>query len=188
LPILLLAALLGACESASPPKRDISWLPPADAGPTDVDRAPAADAGPSDVDKLLEYHQRALTLKGQELTREYDKVRIDYDKDASDLHRMRLALMLTIPGSGFRDDAAAVGLLQPILKGSGRPESSLRPLAQLLQSHLLELRRVDDALLTQSAKLRDEQRRAEALQQKLEALLEMEMKMMEREQSAQPAR
>jgi hypothetical protein len=52
----------------------------------------------------------------------------------------------------------------------------------------LELRRVDDALLTQSAKLRDEQRRAEALQQKLEALLEMEMKMMEREQSAQPAR
>ena len=32
----------------------------------------------------------------------------------------------------------------------------------------------------------DEQRRAEALQQKLEALLQMEMKMIEREQAAQP--
>ena len=48
---------------------------------------------------------------------------------------------------------------------------------------LLELRRADEALQQQSARLKEEQRRAEALQQKLEAILDMEMKMIEREQN-----
>ncbi|MGH8630072.1 MAG: hypothetical protein ACREU7_04800 [Burkholderiales bacterium] len=174
-PIVVLALLLVGCETAKSPRRDLSWLP-------------TVDAGLRDVERLLEFHQRAVTLKGPELAREYDRARLAFEKDASELHRVRLALMLSIPGAAFRDDAAAIGLLQPILKDRREPESHLRPLAQLLQSYVLEMRRADDALQAQSAKLREEQRRAEALQQKLEALLEMEMKMIEREQSAQPRR
>jgi hypothetical protein len=174
-PIVLIALVLAGCETAKSPRRDLSWMP-------------AADSGLSDVERLLEYHQRAVTLKGPELAREYDRARLAFERDGSDLHRMRLALMLSIPGAAFRDDSAAIGLLQPILKDRRQPESDLRPLAQLLQSYVLELRRTEDALQAQSAKLREEQRRAEALQQKLEALLEMEMKMIEREQSAQPRR
>ena len=47
----------------------------------------------------------------------------------------------------------------------------------------IELRRNDEALQQQTAKLKEEQRRAEALQQKLDAILDMEMKMIEREQN-----
>jgi hypothetical protein len=173
--ILALAALLAACETTTAPRRQTLWLS-------------TQEAGLGDVDRLLQYHQRVAALKGAELAREYDWVRLEFEKEATDVRRVQLAMMLSIPGTAFRDDAAAIGLLQPILKDRRQPVSNLRPLAQLLQGHILELRRVDDALQTQAAKLRDEQRRAEALQQKLEALLEMEMKMIEREQSAQPKR
>jgi hypothetical protein len=61
--------------------------------------------------------------------------------------------------------------------------STLRPLAIWLHSELLELRRIDEALLQQTAKLKEEQRRSEALKQKLDAILDMEMKMIEREQN-----
>jgi hypothetical protein len=64
--------------------------------------------------------------------------------------------------------------------------SVLRPLAVMLHLQLTELKRLDEALQQQTAKAREEQRRADALQQKLEAILEMEMKMIEREQAAPP--
>jgi len=172
---VVLAVLCAACETVNPPRGDMPWLS-------------SADATLSDVDRLLEFHQHVLTLKGPELAREYDRTRLEFEKDPSDLHRMQLAMMLSTPGAAFRDDAAAIGLLQPLLRGRRDPRPHLRPLALLLQSYVLELRRVDDALQAQTARLRDEQRRAEALQQKLEALLEMEMNMIEREQSAQPKR
>jgi hypothetical protein len=104
----------------------------------------------------------------------------------SDYRRVRLALLLSLPGTTFRDDAAALALLQGWVKDKRNENSSLRPLASIILSHLQELRRVDDALQSQSSRLRDEQRRADALQQKLEALLEMEMRMIEREQAIQP--
>jgi hypothetical protein len=170
-----MAMLCASCQTATAPRGDTAWLP-------------SSDAGQSDIDRLLQFHQRALTLRGPELAREYERTRLEFEKDASDLHRMQLAMMLSIPDAAFRDDAAAVGLLQPILRDRSEPGSALRPLALFLQSYVLELRRVDDALQAQAGRLRDEQRRAEALQQKLEALLEMEMKMIEREQSAQPKR
>lgn len=173
--LLALAVLCASCQTTTAPRGDAPW-------------PPSSAAGQSDVDRLLQFHQRALALRGAELAREYDRTRLEFEKDASDLNRMQLALMLSIPGAAFRDDAAAVGLLQPILRDRSEPGSPLRPLASLLQSYVLELRRVDDALQGQAGRLREEQRRAEALQQKLEALLEMEMKMIEREQSAQPKR
>ena len=139
---------------------------------------------------------------------ELDLTRRSFEKDGSELNRLQLALLLSLPGASFRDDNAAIALLQPFVKDKGREGSTLRPLAILLQSELLELRRTDEALQQQSAKLKEElrrtdetlrrtdealqqqsarlkeeQRRVEALQQKLEAILDMEMKMIEREQN-----
>jgi hypothetical protein len=64
--------------------------------------------------------------------------------------------------------------------------SSLRPLALLLYAELAELRRADKALQQQTTKAKDEQRRADTLRQKREAILDMEMKMIERGQSTPP--
>jgi len=136
-------------------------------------------------------------MKGGELTHEFEIVREAFENDKSQLNRMKLALLLSYPGSSFRDDNAAITLLGPFIKEKAQETSSLRPLAVWLNSELLEVRRAEEASQQYVSKLKDEQRRAEALQQKIEtsqqkaealqqkldAILEMEMKMIEREQS-----
>jgi hypothetical protein len=151
----------------------------------EVAREAAVPAPVSDVDGVLNYYHRVLALKGPELGREYERARQDFEQIPSEVHRLRLAILLSVPGAAFRDESAAIGLLQSLVK-DGSEETPLKSLAELLQNFILEQRRTEDALQAQSAKLRDEQRRAEALQQKLEALLQMEMNMIEREQAAQP--
>lgn len=168
------AALFVACAVTQPPRAPAPPL------------LPPPEVRTSDADRLLKYYHRVLSLKGGDLAREYERARQAFERESSDVHRIQLAMLLSMPSANFRDDSAAIGLLQPVLKEQRGEESSLRPLALLMQSYILEVRRVEDALQTQTSKLRDEQRRGEALQQKLEALLEMEMKMIEREQSAQP--
>lgn len=180
--VLAAAFLVGACTQGYPARRPAPALP----HPSVPEARQAAVPVPaSEVDGVLRYYHRVLALKGAELSREYERARQNFEQAPSEAHRLQLAILLSLPGAAFRDDSAAIGLLQPLVK-EGPEESTLKPLAQLMQNYMLELRRTDDALQTQSAKLRDEQRRAEALQQKLEALLQMEMNMIEREQAAQP--
>jgi chromosome segregation ATPase len=155
----------------------------------------------SDTDRVARFYDRVLALKANELAGELDVTRQSFEKDKSELNRLQLALLLSLPGASFRDDNAAIALLHPFTKEKGREGSTLRPLAIWLHSELLELRRIEEILQQQAAKLKDEQRRTEeilqqhaaklkeeqrrveALQQKLEAILDMEMKMIEREQN-----
>ena len=145
---------------------------------------------PSDLDRIAKFYDRLLPMKSGELARELDSSRETFEKDKSDFNRLQLALLLSLPGTTIRDDNAALALLNAFVKDKSPEGSPLRPLAILLHSELLELRRTDEALQQQSAKLKEEQRRSEALQQKsealqqkLDAILEMEMKMIEREQN-----
>jgi hypothetical protein len=142
----------------------------------------------NDDARALRFHEDLLKLKGAELARELESTRQDFEKDKSELNRVRLAMLLSLPGTGFRDDQAALNLLQPFLNDKRYENSVLRPLALVLHTQLSELKRLDDALQQQAAKTREEQRRADALQQKLEAILDMEMKMIEREQTTPPKR
>ncbi|HEX7952161.1 MAG TPA: hypothetical protein VF523_03710 [Burkholderiales bacterium] len=137
----------------------------------------------SDPDRIAKFYDRLLTMKASELSVELETAREAFSKDRSDLNRLQLALLLSLPGTSFRDDNGALALLGTFAKDRNHGNSTLRPLAMWLYSGLLELRRSDEALQQQAAKLKDEQRRSEALQQKLDAILEMEMKMIEREQT-----
>jgi len=185
--VVVLAALLGGCMAATEPntRRD-PWYQAV------VDPLQADDA------RALHFYDNALKLKGAELARKLESTRRDFEKDKSELNRLQLAMLLSLPGTGFRDDPAALNLVQPFLSDKRHENSVLRPLALMLHSHLSELKRLDEqfselkrleeALQQQTAKTREEQRRADALQQKLEAILEIEMKMIEREQAAPPKR
>jgi hypothetical protein len=138
--------------------------------------------------RALRFHENLLKLKGADLARELESTRQDFEKEKSELNRVRLAMLLSLPGTGFRDDHAALNLLQPFFNDKRYENSVLRPLALVFHTQLSELKRLDDALQQQTAKTREEQRRADALQQKLEAILDMEMKMIEREQTTPPKR
>lgn len=185
--VVVLATLLGGCMAATEPntRRD-PWY------------QAAVEPLQGDDTRALHFYDNALKLKGAELARKLESTRQEFEKDKSELNRMQLAMLLSMPGTGFRDDPAALTLVQPFLNDKAHENSVLRPLALMLHSQLSELKRLDEqrselkrleeSLQQQTAKTREEQRRADALQQKLEAILEMEMKMIEREQAAPPKR
>lgn len=139
-----------------------------------------------DTDRALKYYQQLLSTKAPDFAEELVNGRRRFEQDKSELHRVQLAMLLSFPGTGFRDDNAAIALLQSLVRGKEGENSSLRPLAALLYTGLADLRRTEEVLQQQATKLKDEQRRADALQNKLEALLEMEMRMLEREQASPP--
>lgn len=166
---LVLAAVAG-CATGTGHRQEGGWLP-------------SMRPLPNDTERMLGFYERVLKLKGDDLVREYETITQAYDKEPGELNRLQLATLLSLPSTGFRDEAAALNLVQPFVRDKRYQDSALRPLALLMQAYLTELRREEEALQLQMSRLKDEQRRADALQQKLEALLDMEMKMIEHEQS-----
>ncbi len=173
--VVVLTTVLGGCMAATGPntRRD-PWY-----------QAMIEPMQDDDV-RALRFYENALKLKGADLARELDSTRKEFEKDKSDLNQLRLAMLLSLPGAGFRDDPAALSLVQPFLTDKRYENSVLRPLAHMLHTQLSELKRLEEALQQQTARTKEEQRRADALQQKLGAILDMEMKMIEREQTAPP--
>lgn len=143
------------------------------------------DPGRSDAERVARFYERLLSMRNSDLALELERAQVEFDKEKSELNRLQLALLLSLPTATFRDNSAALALLAPFVRDKTREGSSLRPLALWLHAQLVELRRAEESLQQQTMKLKDEQRRADALQQKLDALLNMEKKMIEREQLPQ---
>lgn len=146
----------------------------------------AIEPAKTDIERALKYYERVIKLKGPELSGELEAARRKFEQEKSDLNRVELAMVLALPGAPFRDEHAALALLQPLARGQESAESPLRPLALFLLAWFTDLRRADESLQQQTIRSKEEQRRADALQQKLDAILEMEMKMIEREQALPP--
>ena len=90
--------------------------------------------------------------------------------------------MLQAAVRGTGDLARAQALLEPLLTATGKEAQLLAPLAQLLASQYAELRRQEESIDKLNTQLRDAQRRNDLLNEKLEAL-----KNIERSLSVRPA-
>ena len=132
-----------------------------------LEPAPWVQAGTpqpaSDAESLLLYFQYIRNLSGAELSREHEAARQAYARALTDFNRVRLAMVLSLPGTAFNDDARALELCETAAKHEG---GRLQGLALLLGSYLQEQKR-----LTASA---------QGLQQKLDALRSLERSMIER--------
>lgn len=132
-----------------------------------LEPAPWVQAGTpqpaSDAESLLLYFQHIRKLSGPDVIREHEAARQAYARARTDFNRVRLAIVLSLPGTAFNDDARALDLCDTVAKHEG---GRLQGLALLLGSHLLEQKR-----LTASA---------QGLQQKLDALKSLERSMIER--------
>jgi hypothetical protein len=121
--------------------------------------------------ELIGYAQKIAALEAEEQRRELNASSRMFSKDRGAYARVRLALLLALPGTAFNDDARAAGLLEP-LAGAAAAESSPGPMQQfagLLHAQISERVR--------------EQRRAAQLKDQLEALKAIERKIIEREQA-----
>ncbi len=121
--------------------------------------APMRPVVVSDSEMLLTYVDQVRKMPAGELAKENDQVRKLYAKTRTDITRMRYAILLSASNPAPGDDVRTAELLDPVLKGA---DVGLRALAYLLSAQF------------------QEQRRAQALQQKLDALMSLDKTIIER--------
>jgi hypothetical protein len=121
------------------------------------------------VVELIAYVQRVAALQTEEQQRELNASSQIFSKDRGAYGRVRLALLLSLPGTAFTDDAKAAGLLEPIASASASGSRPMHQFAGLLYAQISERLR--------------EQRRAAQYKEQLDALKDVERKIIEREQT-----
>ena len=132
-----------------------------------LEPAPWVQAGAprpaSDAESLLLYYQHIRGLPAADASREHEAAQQAYARVRTDFNRVRLALILSLPGTAFNDDTRALGLLDAVAKHDG---GALQALALVLGAQLQEQQRL-------AANTRE-------LQQKLDALKSLERSMIEK--------
>ena len=175
LPLLL---ALAACASS---ERPVAVSEP----------APAAPAHSRASRDLVEYLAELRGLNEPGLAREIARQRQVLARDASDVSRTRLAMALTLSPQG--DDGEILGLVDPVARKETTPPE-VRAMASFLHTMASERRRLKESAAAANAKLREERRAVEAqkqradtlqeraaqLQQKLDALTELEKSLSDR--------
>lgn len=147
LPVLLAILMLTACAGISP----------------QADEA-------QEVAGMLAGQERLAAARMDEQRREFNSAQAEHDRAATDTTRLKLALMMLLPRAPWRDDARALSLLGAIEPAPGGQPSARHDLAQTLSRMLRAQRdeqRKGDSL---SQQLREERRKLEEAQQKIDSL------------------
>jgi hypothetical protein len=118
--------------------------------------------------ELIAYAQRVASLQGEEQQRELNASSQIFSKERTAYARVRLALLLALPGTAFSDEAKAAGLLEPVAAVDAGSAGPMQQFAGLMHAQISERLR--------------EQRRATQLKEQLDAMKEIERKIIEREQ------
>ncbi len=160
--LALVACMLGAitaCSATSPTTGTVA----ARAEPA----AFAPGAAPDSVEELLRYGERLGALPPQALNQEYVQAARALAGDASAANRVRVALLVSRPGTSFRDDKRARSLLREVTNDPRYNARKYQGLASFLLLALDDRERVEAALA-------EERRQHQELQHKLEQLKAIE--------------
>jgi septal ring factor EnvC (AmiA/AmiB activator) len=155
--------------------------------PVAVKAKPAARSG----NGLVAYLAEIRNLGDASLTREIARQRQLLVRDGGDAARTRLALALSLSQQG--DEAEILGLVEPVARKENAP-ADVRAMASFLHTIASERRRLKESAAAANAKVREERKAAEAqkqradtlqeraaqLQQKLDALTELEKSLSDR--------
>lgn len=125
-----------------------------------------------DLGRLLAYFARVRKMPTGEQAKEYELSRQAYARSQSDYNRVRLAMLLSLPGTGFSDETRALETIDPLAKDQG---ASLHPLAVLLGFYIQEQKRLNGSVQALQQNL-------QGLQHKLDALKSLDRSLIEREQ------
>ena len=170
--LALAPCLLAACSVLDgirlvPPPIPVVAVPaPAPAPPREP--SPAERMGEA-LTPVLAYAEQVRGLQGAELAQEIAR----FTDITAPEDQLKLALAL-IQTRQLYDLVRAQDLVQRVLSNASDSARQLHPLARLFAARFAEQRRVEDQLDRQGAQLRDAQRRLEQINDKLEALKEIE--------------
>ena len=174
--------LLGACKQPeprpAPAPQAAEATEPVAAAP--AQKPPFTRQPVGDADRLVAYYGYLTTLSPEQLTREYERTLRFYREQNSDLAFMQIVLLRTMPNTAFRDSTQARDMLSSFVKEPRLQSSDLQPFALLLLTMLNELQDKDAEIQAQAQRLKEETKRSDAVKQKLDALIDAERKMLER--------
>lgn len=156
------ACLAGAIAGCVPPPRTSAAV----ARP-ETAKAPA---DPETVDELLRYGRRLEALPPKALTDEYARAAGALAENHSAANRIRVALLLSRPGTSFHDDKRAQALLKQVMTDARYSTRRYHGLASFLALTLAERQRAEAALA-------EERRQRQDLQKKLEQLKAIELEL-----------
>ena len=137
--------------------------------------------------ECLHYFSRMRGLQSEELDREYAAALKALEKQKTSANRIKLAFLLGLSNGGFRDDARATALLNEVLDDK-KDNGSLGNLAALLVYQINEQKRQEERYQKANQSMKDEQKRANQLEQKLDALKNIEKSIIQRESKTVPAK
>lgn len=121
----------------------------------------------SSVEALVRYGALLRSIPADALEREYTQVAEMLAHDASAPNRIRMALLLSLPGASFQDDPRARGYLKKVIDDAGYNASQYHGIARFLAAMLDDRKQLEGAVA-------DERRQRQELQQKLDQLKAIE--------------
>ena len=167
LPAMMVAVLLSACSSiAERPHKACVDMP--------------ILTGTSRAAEIMRNYDTLSKQPATEIAQEYAKAVQDFSAARSDSNRLRVAMLLALPDTPFHDTAAALDLLNDWPQDETAPPSALRGFARLLSVMLIQQQQSNNALNEMTQKIKEEQKRADALQEKIDAVKNMEKNLVDR--------
>ena len=157
--------------------------------PGEAPTGPPAAFAPSSLEELAGYLARLNAMNDAAIAAEGRRQRPGGQRPADDVARVKAAMALLLSG----EDAEAAALLDPVTRRSSG-DAGLKAMASFLHAMATDRRRLRESASAANARLREERRahdalrtRAEAaseraaqLQQKLDALTELEKSLSDR--------
>ena len=186
LPVVVALASLAGCSLFERPAEPA----PATAAETPAILAPLV--GRSSAQELVAYMGRLRTMNEAALAAETTRQRVAAQKQPSDVAKLKVAMAMVVAPQA--EEADILAMVDPIARKESA-EAEVRAMASFLHGVAVERRRLKESAATAGARLRDERRaretekqRAEAmqeraaqLQQKLDALTDLEKSLSDRQ-------
>ncbi len=181
---LLAVLLLAGCPQPQPRTAPVEPPQQREAPVAVVEAPPFTRQSVGDADRLMGYYAYLSTLSAEHLVQEHERTLRFYRQQYSDFTLMQLVLQRIMPQAPFRDSAQAQEMLSSFLKEPRTQSSDLRPVALLLSTMLTEQQQKEAEVQAQAQKVKEEARRYEEVKQKLDALVDAERKMLQRNKPA----
>jgi hypothetical protein len=165
--VLLALMMLSSCAAMNRPGGNITGSEPS--------------PGIAQVDGLLKYYEEVRKLPPAEAAKRYERASQAFVHNKSPYARLQLVMLLSLPNTGFHDDEAALGLLREGEKEQKSSSPELHRFSMLLAAMLTTQKQFGASAEEASAKLKEEQSRADDLQNKLNAIKTMEKNLIQRD-------
>lgn len=174
--ILTIAAVLSITAGCAQLNRVAPAAGERQAGATNVGIFSRDDSAveAEEVQMLLAYYQRMLSASAEDLRKEFAAVNQAFGRDKAENARLKLALLMSVPGAPFRDDGRLLTLLDGSTSRALSAESPHRQFVTLLSrltgERVRQLGAEREGLRKVEGELKEAQRRAEEQQQRADAL------------------